>query len=143
MQCNVLARYLRRLCRGPDFTTAVDDTSERRRRLHRGMRDMRQVVFRLDFPGCLGERTIEISRAAQDLPRLSRGMFQLGPVRAGIIRAVGSLIPLDLERVASLDRDPGIARDHPHAGERLECRLRCVGLKPHDLDDAGNLLSLR
>ena len=89
----VIARGLRRLHAGPGLALAVRDLHHRRRRLHGRVREMRDVVFRLDALGSAGQRLIGVAVVAHDhAAGLAHGLLQrrlVGFGGIGRVRAVG------------------------------------------------------
>ena len=81
----------------------------------------------------------EVAVVAHDLARLARGLLQRRPVGDGVVARVRAVVPDDLQRVASLHRRPGVARDHGDAAERIELRRARRGVDLHDLHDARHL----
>ena len=103
------ARRLRRLHAGPGLALAVLDAHQRRRRLHRRLREVRDVVLRLDALCGLCHRAIHVALLAHDLARPARRALELGAVGVGRIGGVRAVVPDDLELVAALHRRPGVA----------------------------------
>ena len=96
------------------------DPRERGRRLHGGVGEMRQIVLRLDLargrppsPRRRRRHCAPPCRAGAPRPRAR-------PVRVRGIAGVRSVVPGDLQRLATLDRRPGVAWRRPQ-------RLRPAG----------------
>ena len=66
------------------------------------MRVMRNVVLGLDFLVRAGIRGGEVAVAAQDLARLFGGRLDLRAVGLRIISCMRTVVPRDLQRLASL-----------------------------------------
>ena len=75
------------------------------------MRVVRDVIFGLDFLVRARISGGEVAVAAQDLARLLGGRLHLRPVRLRIISRVRPVVPGDLQRLAPLDRSPGVVGD--------------------------------
>ena len=91
-----------------------------RRRLHRRLGQMREVIFGFQPLGRSFQGGLDIAVVAHHLAGLAGGLFQFGFVRLGIVAAVRPLIPFQLEGLAALDGRPGVAGDHGYAAERVE-----------------------
>src|SRR5262249_36120144 len=72
---------------------------------------------------------------ADDLARLARGLLELGLVGGGIVAGVRPVIPAYHERVAPLDRRPGVACDDGDTAYGLELRRGRRSLDDDDLLD--------
>ena len=137
---HVLARAVGALDRRPDLDLAVRDVGQRDRRLHRDVRHVRLIVLGADDLGRACERRVRIALLADHLAGLGGGRRHLLVVLLGVVDGVRAVVPLDLERVAALDRCPGVAGDDGDAAERRELRRRHAALELHDLLDAGDRL---
>src|ERR1700722_3849156 len=104
-------RSLRALYAGPHFGLAIDNPAGRGWRLHRRMRVVRNVVLGLDLLVRACESRGKVAVAAQDHARLPRRRFHLGAVGLGIVSPMRTVVPGDLQRVAALDRSPGVVSD--------------------------------
>ena len=128
-----IVRGLRALHAGPDLRLAVGDARRRRRRLHRRMGEMRDVVFGLDLLGGAGERRLRSRlRCARPEPGLRAVASSVCAIGLRVVGRVGAVVPLDLQRLAALDRRPGVVGDHRDAAQRQENRRRG---RRRDLDD--------
>ena len=136
-------RGLRALHAGPNFGLAVDDPARRGRRLHRRMRVVRNVILGLDLlvGACVSRG--EVAVAAHDLARLFGRRLHLRAIGLGVIGRVRPVVPGDLQRLAALDRRPGVVSDHRDAARRLEFRGGRRARDLDDLDDAWDLLRVR
>ncbi|SST12513.1 Uncharacterised protein [Acinetobacter baumannii] len=117
---DALAGHLRRLGRGPDLAGAVLVPGGGDRRFHRRLGQVRQVVLGLDDIPAPGEQRRGIAAVAHHLARLARGLFQLLAVGHRVVAAVDPGVPLDHQRLAPLDRRPGVLRHHGDPAQRLE-----------------------
>ena len=81
---------------------------------------MRGVVLARDHPGGRGQRLVGVADVALDLAGLLDGGFELLAVGLGVVGLVGPVVPDDLERLAALERRPGVLGDHGDAAERPE-----------------------
>ena len=115
------ARRLRRLRAGPGLARAVDDAHQRRRRLHRRLGEMRNVVLGRDALCRLRPSRASTSPSLRTtLPGLRAASLSSRAIGVGGIDGVRAVVPGDLQLVAPLDRRPGVAGDHGDAAERLE-----------------------
>ena len=116
-----LARRLRVLRRRPDLARAVLHAGQRRRRLHRRVRQMRDVVVgaRRAWPPIPSAAvTSPCARMAVPLPFDEAS--SAGAVGRRVVCGVGAVVPRDLQRAAALDRRIRVPRDDRDATERLE-----------------------
>ena len=72
---------------------------------------VRDVILGLDLLGRARKRSGEVAVAAQDLARLSGGRLQLRAIGLRVIGRVRAVVPGDLQRLAALDRRPGVVGD--------------------------------
>ena len=105
-------RGLRALHACPDFGLPVDDPAGRGRRLHRRMRVVRDIILGLKLLVRARISGGEVAVAAQDLARLFGGRLHRRAVGLRIISRVRAVVPLDLQRLAALDRSPGVVGDN-------------------------------
>ncbi len=136
----VLPRAVGALHRRPDLDLVAGDVDQRRRRLHRDMRHVRLVVLGADHLGRAGERGVGVALLADHLAGLGRGRRHLLVVLLAVVDAVRAVVPLDLQRLATLDRRPGVVGDHRDAAERRELGRRHAALDLHDVLDPGDRL---
>src|ERR1700722_12435502 len=115
-----LAGVARALHAGPSLALPVDDTDGCAWRLHRRVSTVRDVILRRHDLGGGRQRFLGIAVVAHDLARPPCGLLDLRLESRRIVGAVRSIIPGRIERLAPLDRRPGIARDDRDAAERLE-----------------------
>ncbi len=135
---SVVARGLRALHAGPHLALATLEQSRRRRRLHRRVRVVRDVVLGLDLLGSTRERLIDIAAVAHRFAGLGRGGAHLGLILGRVVRRVGPVVPIELQGFASLDRGPGVGGDHGDAALRVELRRRRRARDLHHFLDAGD-----
>ena len=103
------------------------------------MGDVGGVVLGRDHPGRRGQRFVGVADVALDLAGLSHRRFQLRPVGPGIMGPVRPVVPGDLERLAALQRRPGVPGDDGNAAERPELVGRRRRLQRDDLLHARHL----
>ena len=106
---DVVAGLAGALHRRPDLPFAMAHARSRRRRLHGGMVEVGRVVLGRDHLGGRGQRLVGVADVALDLAGLLHGSFELRPVGLGVVGRVGPVVPGDLERLAALERRPGVA----------------------------------
>ncbi len=136
---DVVAHRLRALEAAPDLALAAGHTRRGRRRLHRGLRQVRDVVVGLHRLGGAAHRGIDIAAVANHLARLvARGLHRAA-VGGGIVSRVRAAVPVELERFAALHRRPGVVGDHRHAGQRRKRHRQRRALDLDDLHHAGHL----
>src|SRR5208337_5248792 len=119
---------LRALSRSPRQHFSVSILGDGDRRLHRSMREMRSIVFRLDDLAALGKFRVHVAQIAHHLPRLTRRGFQSLAEWIGIVNRVRTGVPIDLECLAPLECGPGVVGDDGDAAQRLEVMRRFEGL---------------
>src|SRR5712671_6128685 len=123
----------------PNLGLAVFDVSDRDRRFHGRMRQVRQVVFADDhFVGGF-QGGVHVAFLAHHEARFTRGFLEFGPISCRLVLGVGAVVPDDLQRVTSLDGGAGVACDHGDPAERLELGWPRPTLYLHHLLDAGDL----
>ncbi|MNS42096.1 hypothetical protein D3C72_744690 [compost metagenome] len=106
---------------GPDLALAVGDVGDRRRRLHRRMREVRGVVAGLHDPLGAGFGRGHVAAVDDDLVGgAADAPFEQPAVGLGVVGVVGAVVPGDRERVAPLDGRPGVGGDHGHAAQGAE-----------------------
>lgn len=140
---DLVARGLRRLRAGPHFASAVRHARDGRGRLHRCVREMRDVVGRTHAFRRAGQRRRRVAVVADHVARLRGSRFERLPIRGRVIVRIGPVLPVDLQLRARLDRRPRVARNDGHAAERLEAGRQRRRRERHDLDDARQLLRRR
>ena len=115
-----IARALRTLRGRPHFCFAVAVYRQGSRRLHRGMRQQRRIILRLDDFSSLRKGVVHVAIFSDDLARLTRRFLQFFFVSIRIPGTVRALFPFNLEFLSSLHRCPGVIRQHGHAAVRLK-----------------------
>ena len=127
-----IMRRLRALDASPDLHLAVGDARCGRRRLHRRMRQMRDVIFGLDLFGGAGHGRGGVAFMALDRAGLARRRLEFGAIGFRIIGSVRPVVPFDLQGVAALDGRPGVVGDdrQPARGQEAGGERR-----RRDLDD--------
>ena len=111
----LLLRVAGALHRRPSLAFAVGDAHRGGRRLHRRMREVRDVIFGRDRLRRRGQRLVGVAVVAHDLARLARGLLELALVGGRIVAAVRPVVPVHDQRLAPLDRRPGVGGDHRDA----------------------------
>jgi hypothetical protein len=96
---------------GPDLAGIRPDVDGGVDRLHRGMREERQLVGRLE-PVAAGKRLGDVAVGFCDRAVLLAGLAQIVPDVLGGDIGVRSLVPLDLERFETFLRRPHVIADH-------------------------------
>ena len=88
------SRVLPGLCtRGPGLAFAVGDAHGRARRLHRRMREVRDVILRRNVFGGRRQRLLGVAVVAHDLARPARGLLELRLEGGRIVAGVRAVIP--------------------------------------------------
>ena len=113
-------RRLRILLRTPDGDLAVAEVRHCGGRLHRGVRQQRRVVRRLEYLAALGELGVDVADVPRHLTRLRHRRDQFLLEALGLEARVRAVRPLHLELLPTLHRRPGVVRNHRNAAERLE-----------------------
>ena len=108
---DVLARGGRRLHRRPEFGSAARDACHRGQGLHRRMDEVSLRVLPHKALRRRCEGGIDIALLAQDLTRLAGGLAHFRHEGSGVVVAVRSVVPIDLECIATFDGRIGIARN--------------------------------
>ena len=119
-----IARAHGALRRRPSLYFSVAVNRQRRRRLHRSMRQQRRVILGFDDFSALRKRGVHVSYIPHDFSGLSRGLLQFPAIRGGVENPVRALFPIDLQFSSSLHCRPGIVCKHGHAAERLKQNRR-------------------
>ena len=136
---DVVAGLAGALHRRPDLPLAVAHARRRCRRLHGGVVEVGRVVLARDHLGGRGQRLVDVADVALDLAGLLDGGFELRPVGLGVVGLVRPVVPGDLERLAALERGPGVPGDDGHAAQRPELVGRRRRLQRDDLLHARHL----
>ena len=129
---------LRVLGRGPDLAALGGDRGDRGRRLHHHVAQVRGVVLGLQHLRGAARGGVEVALVAHRLAGLAHGLQQLLLEAFRIVVRVRTVIPLDLEQVAGLQRRPAVAGDDRHAAQRLVHDRRLGGRQFDHLLDAGH-----
>jgi hypothetical protein len=117
-------RGLRALHARPAFDLAVGDPRGGRRRFHRRMGEMGDVILRRDFLCRLGHGAIHVAARADGDAGLARGLFEGRAEGLRIIGSMRAVVPGHAQGFAPLDGCPGVAGDDRHAAHRHEHRRR-------------------
>ncbi len=134
---------LRRLRAAPHLDGIRRHARGAARGLHRRLRQMRDVVLRLDaLCRCL-HRCIDVAVVAHDFARGARMGFQCLAILGRRVAAVGAVVPGDLQLGAPLDGGESVLRHHRDAAHRLERRRDRGRVDRHHLEHTRNLERLR
>jgi hypothetical protein len=117
----------------PYFAAVLADMSGAVHRLHRGVREKRNQVGRLDLGDGACHRLVGVADGLCHRPRFERRFFELVHNRCRVELGVRTVVPFDLERceaflcsshVISDDRN-GVLEPHDltHALDGLGCRI--------------------
>ncbi len=118
---------------GPDLAAPVPHRSQRGRRLDGAVGEVGRVVERRHPLGRGAEGGVHVAPLAHHLGRLAGLRLQLLPVRDRVVAGLGSGIPRHLQRLAALERRPGVIRDHGQAAQRLHPLGKTRRLQLHDV----------
>ena len=111
---NLLPR-LRVLCRSPGRDFAILELCSGYHRLHRSVRQQRDVIISLENPAALGKGRLRVALVAYNFPLLTCSGLQLLLILLRIVGCVRPVIPFDLELLASLKSGPGVIGDDSDA----------------------------
>ena len=103
---------LRVLRAGPDDHSAVAVIGDSGRRLHGCVRQVRHVVFGLDDLAAFRELGLHVAQVADECRLVARGLLERLFVLRRVVGGVGTVFPLDLERLAALEGRPGVVGDN-------------------------------
>ena len=107
--------------------------------LHRGVREERHLVDRLDLLGGAGHRLGDIALLARDRPRLLRGRLELLHDIGGTELGVWALVPADVERGKALLGRPHMIGDHRHGVVEADHLVHALDRLRLGFIDAGEL----
>jgi hypothetical protein len=128
-----------RVLRGcPHLATVATDVCQRNDRLHRHVRQVRHVVFRLHYPCGALQRRFRITHFARDSSRGRHRPREQFAVPLRIVAGIRPVVPRHVERGSSPNRGPGVLRDHGDATPGLECVWRLRRWNFNHLADAGD-----
>src|SRR6266571_809522 len=138
---------LRILRRSPQRRLAVLELGESNHRLHRSVRQKRNIVVRLIDLSTFGERSIRITNIAHYFAGIVGGRSQFILVCVRVVGFVWSVVPCDVQLLAALKRRPGVIRNHRYAAKRLKrrCLLEWIDRNSltHTYDLQGFLVVMR
>ncbi|MNO87266.1 hypothetical protein D3C76_786850 [compost metagenome] len=117
---NGIPRPLGRLNRRPDLAAPIGETGDSDHRLHRCVGQVRHIVSGLKRAIWIRDQVFDLAVFAHHFTGLERGGLQLFAVGDRVVAGVGAVVPFDFQRLAPLDRCPGVAGDHRHSAQRLE-----------------------
>ncbi len=132
---------LRALSRGPCQNLAIAVFGDGDRWLHRGMREMRSVKFRLDDLAALGKFRVHVAHVADYFARLTGRGFKCLAELIGVVDRVGTGVPIDLQSLAPLKGSPGVIGDDGDPAQWLEVVRRFERLDGQRLLHAAHLQS--
>ena len=107
-------------CRRPDLAAVRVHAGHTHGRLHRHVREVRDVVLRDDSRSRSGQRGVHLPHVAHAFPRRANGGEELVPVGGRVVRSVRPRVPGHLERRAPAHRRPGRVGENGDAPERLK-----------------------
>ncbi len=119
-----IARAHRALRRHPCFHFSVAIHRQRRRRLHRSMRQQRRIIFRLYNLSALRKPLVHIPNFPDHFTRLPRRLFQFLAVRPGVKDLVRAFVPFYFQLLPPLHRRPRAVRQYRNAAQRLHIYRR-------------------
>src|SRR6187399_982625 len=96
----------------PQVATVRAHVGETIERLHGRMREIGQFILHIETLGSAGERGLHVAGFTRDGAGSAQQSLILAALSGGGVAALRTLIPLDLERVASALRGPGVGAVH-------------------------------
>ena len=114
-----------RLAADPDLAAVLADMNRAVHRLHRGVREERNLVDRLDLGDGARHGLVDIADVLRHRARLERRLFELADDRVGVELGVRAVVPFDLQ-----GREPLLRRPHMVGHDRDGV------VEPHDLAHA-------
>src|SRR6266481_5703799 len=130
---------LRILRRSPQRRLAVLELGESNHRLHRSVRQKRNIVVRLIDLSTFGERSIRITDIAHYFAGIVGGRSQFVLVCLRVVGFVWPVVPCDVQLLAALKRRPRVIRNHRDATERLKRRCLLEWVDRNRLTHPGDL----
>ncbi len=109
----------------PDFAAVLADMNRAVHRLHRGVREERNLVDRLDLGGGARHGLVDIADILRNRPRIERRLFELAHDIFGVELGVRPVVPFDHQRRQPFLRGPHVVGDD-----------RDGVVEPHDLTHA-------
>ena len=134
-----VARGLGGLEAAPYLALPLSDAGGGGRRLHGRVREVGDVVLRLDLLGGAGHDRGDVAVVADRRARLPRGLLERRLVRRGVVVRVRAVVPADLQRIPALHGRPGVLPDDRDAAQRVEVGRAGGALDRHHAHDAGHL----
>ena len=121
------------LAADPDFAAVLADMDGAVHRLHRGVRQERKLIGRLDLGDGAGQSCVHIADVLRHRTRMKRRLFERGHDAVHVQRGMRTVVPFDLEGLEPLLRRPHVIRDDgdgivevhdlAHAVDRLGGRI--------------------
>ena len=134
---------LRILRAGPHLHHPIGKAGRRGGRLHRGLRQVGNVILRAVALVRRGQRRIDVTSADVHIARLAALCRQHIAESARVVSVIGRSGPLDFKPGAALLRGPGVFRQHRDTAERLEEHgIFRIGGHRDNVDDSRHLLRL-
>ena len=119
------------LRRRPSLHFSVAIVGQRRRRLHRRVRQQGRVILRFHDLPALRKRRIHVANFPHHFSRLPRCLLQLLFVSVRVKYFVWALLPLYFQLFPPLHRRPGIVCHHRDSAERLKRDRRFERVNRH------------
>ena len=113
------------LAADPDFAAVLADMNRAVHRLHRGVREERNLVHRLDLGDGARHGLVDIADILRNRPRIERRLFELAGDLVRVELGVRTVVPFDHQRCQPFFRSPHMVGDD---GDRV--------VEPHDLAHA-------
>ena len=106
------------LAADPDLAAVLADMDRAVHRLHRRVREERNLVGRLDLGGGARHRLVDIADVLRDRPRIERRLLELGRDVVGAELGVRAVVPFDHQRRQALSSRRPCGRPRPRRRRR-------------------------
>ena len=123
---------------GPCLALSILDAHRGCGRLHRRLRQKRNVILCLDAFCRSGIYVIEVALGAHHFAGPPRGFLQFNSITIGRIAAVWARLPLELQCIAALNGSPGALCNNSNAAKRHKSGWQRRWCNCNHLDDAGH-----